>query len=1275
MHSFFTTLALLVMVGQLVPCTAVDFRCYRDSSWRVPLSAFETLHSNVQSPHLKLDLFGTMVELSLTRDQEKFASKTNFSSSVSLSGVDYYHGTVVGFTKSSAWVSRSNVVKTAIVGGMYFPHNHLTLSIQPGTDTEAEVTCHTNEDSALFHPNDDSYSHNHKTAERARRDGPHSSSHNICPVFLDIDTTFYERWGGSGSDSDRLTTTAMVAASLLQQVSALYEDQLSVTLALAGIYVRPNPANPIPTSGGGELGQYEAWLVPGSSRAAAANSRPRGDSLPTAQSSCLNLLLVNRNLAGTLGTANMAVAAGGYVGGVCETYLWKDSPSEYHALNTGIITSQGRNRLLSTTELVSVMAHEVGHLFGAPHSCTTSCSSRYNNCNPSPSNGGPYLMYPSLQNGQNSRTFSPCSLSTIREVIQNKAHCFVDSPPTAVGVFAGTTATTPATTTVTLGGVIHGCTIEPDTDYLGNNLGVGTAFPSSIAGVVSQVQHCAQNCQSVSSCAGFSVDQDKCYLKSSTVGRRSFSATSGICRNPLTQAPTAPVMSPTQSGDVVTEHVSNVYTLLGLGCCRTVSGSGTFLITTAASLSLCQAGCSLDTSCLAVEYQQSSGRCELHTEVVSHVATSNVCTCYLRTILQDPPTTTAPTDVWYPTAEPSTGVPSCQPTRSPTESTVMPRTDSPSYSPTGAPTTQPVVLSGDYTLIGHGCCRTADDGPGLYTTVSATSLLQCQQECDSVIGCVGVEYQQKSNVCEVHTMPITHVALMQICVCYSRTLLQPSVPPSTPPTVSILTMYPTVVPTIHPTSQPSVTQSRAPSTPHPTPTPTRVPSKPSPTSAPSRSSTSLVPTESPTAHPTFAPSPLPSPVPTTTSPTPTPTGIPTTRVPTQQPTISPTPSPSATPSRAPTTSSPDMPSTSPPTAIPTTHPTSIPSRSPTTFSSTIQPTLHPTSGSEGTIDTPNSTIIIGNLGLHPSGVYFENMFPDHTRQFSSTFTGESWAFTENGISLNDCFDLCVESSVCAGFSWWIGEGGNLKCRGLTFLGVHGGYQATKSNMTCYSRVGMVSMHTATTQRPTEDTVPTSVACASALCGADCSVLNGCGWSTGHGECRAGGRTTSAEMSAGHCGSESTIVPPEDVVFVNAFPLGSAQYSTVFETSARVFTVTGTVTPDECFELCGSTRNCAGFAWWVGDGGTSKCRGMHDLGTPEGRPITKTGMISYRKNTTLVGLSSTIVPTTAAAQAVCATATCGATCTLLPGCGWSRNKAACRSGARTTTSELSLGVCT
>jgi hypothetical protein len=201
----------------------------------------------------------------------------------------------------------------------------------------------------------------------------------------------------------------------------------------------------------------------------------------------------------------------------------------------------------------------------------------------------------------------------------------------------------------------------------------------------------------------------------------------------------------------------------------------------------------------------------------------------------------------------------------------------------------------------------------------------------------------------------------------------------------------------------------------------------------------------------------------------------------------------------------------------------------------------------------------------------------------------------------------------------------------------------------------------------------SAPCSSAQCGTDCATLLNCGWSSGLQECRSGAHTTAAEMAEGTC--VTTTTPSATVSFINAFPDTDAQFSTMFSRAAIVFTVQGIVTLDECFNSCSASPACVGFGWWIGKGGVHKCRGLHNLGTSEGLPISKTGMISYRKVTSTAAITTSAVLPTAASSQTCLAATCGAHCSQLVGCGWSSGHAECRSGARTTNSELSLGVCT
>ncbi|CAK0839376.1 unnamed protein product [Prorocentrum cordatum] len=145
------------------------------------------------------------------------------------------------------------------------------------------------------------------------------------------------------------------------------------------------------------------------------------------------------------------------------------------------------------------------------------------------------------------------------------------------------------------------------------------------------------------------------------------------------------------------------------------------------------------------------------------------------------------------------------------------------------------------------------------------------------------------------------------------------------------TSAPTAVPTKTPTAAPTAAPTSAP-TALPTSSPTRAPTS-SPTSTPTAAPTAAptsAPTAAPTAAPTSAPTALPtsSPTPAPPSATPAPPTDAPTALPTSSPTRAPTSSPTSTPTAAPT-AAPTSPPTAAPTAAPTSAPTALPTSSPT----------------------------------------------------------------------------------------------------------------------------------------------------------------------------------------------------------------------------------------------------------------------------------------------------------------------------------------------------------
>ncbi|XP_065201925.1 ADAM 17-like protease isoform X2 [Planococcus citri] len=123
---------------------------------------------------------------------------------------------------------------------------------------------------------------------------------------------------------------------------------------------------------------------------------------------------------GILGLAYVGSPRRNSVGGICTPEYFKNGYTLY--LNSGLSSSRNHyGQRVITREADLVTAHEFGHNWGSEHDPDIP------ECSPSASQGGSFLMYTYSVSGYdvNNKKFSPCSLRSIRKVLQAKSgRCF-----------------------------------------------------------------------------------------------------------------------------------------------------------------------------------------------------------------------------------------------------------------------------------------------------------------------------------------------------------------------------------------------------------------------------------------------------------------------------------------------------------------------------------------------------------------------------------------------------------------------------------------------------------------------------------------------------------------------------------------------------------------------------------------------------------------------------------------------------------------------------------
>ncbi|XP_021932803.1 ADAM 17-like protease isoform X2 [Zootermopsis nevadensis] len=239
-----------------------------------------------------------------------------------------------------------------------------------------------------------------------------------CPLLLVADYRFYQEMGGSNTK-----TTINYLISLIDRVHKIYNDttwqdrQEQDGFKGMGFVIKKIVVHSEPTRVRGGEAHYnmvrEKWDV--------RNLLEVFSREYSHKDFCLAHLFTDLKFeGGILGLAYVGSPRRNSVGGICTPEYFKNGYTLY--LNSGLSSSRNHyGQRVITREADLVTAHEFGHNWGSEHDPDIP------ECSPSASQGGSYLMYTYSVSGYdiNNKRFSPCSLRSIRKVLQAKSNrCF-----------------------------------------------------------------------------------------------------------------------------------------------------------------------------------------------------------------------------------------------------------------------------------------------------------------------------------------------------------------------------------------------------------------------------------------------------------------------------------------------------------------------------------------------------------------------------------------------------------------------------------------------------------------------------------------------------------------------------------------------------------------------------------------------------------------------------------------------------------------------------------
>lgn len=358
---------------------------------------------------------------------------------------DFYHGRLFGETDSHVNMHMEDGVLTGSIhlpeetyhvepSWRHLPHaDNRTMIIYKQSDinfswdpenlppgnTRPKVCDYIKEGAEL--EGDDEIGEIHERQKRQIDQYEYTPTKTRCPLLLVADYRFFQEMGGGNTK-----TTINYLISLIDRVHKIYNDtswqdrQEVDGFKGMGFVIKKIVVHSDPTrikSGEAHYNMVrEKWDVRNLLEAFSRNQ----DNV----NFCLAHLFTHQTFRSSnsvvLGLAYIASPRLNTRGGVCSKEYFKNGYTLY--LNSGLSSSRNHyGQRVITREADLVTAHEFGHNWGSEHDPDIP------ECSPSASQGGSYLMYTYSVSGYdvNNKRFSPCSLRSIRKVLQAKSgRCF-----------------------------------------------------------------------------------------------------------------------------------------------------------------------------------------------------------------------------------------------------------------------------------------------------------------------------------------------------------------------------------------------------------------------------------------------------------------------------------------------------------------------------------------------------------------------------------------------------------------------------------------------------------------------------------------------------------------------------------------------------------------------------------------------------------------------------------------------------------------------------------